>query len=192
VATIGVVAGVDPAAASQPGEAAAIELLAGQRAHLLRVARRVSICADDAEDALARATEILLTRGGEVDRARLIAWMTVVTRREALAVRRTRERLLARSAHAPEWGPAEPLDLLAADTPDPAELTLRAERVAEGLAALAALKPAERTALWLQAEGYSYAEIADLRGWTYTKVNRCLAEGRAKLRAHRPRPKPGG
>ena len=27
-------------------------------------------------------------------------------------------------------------------------------------------------------EGYSYAEIQELTGWTYTKVNRCMAEGR--------------
>ena len=35
----------------------------------------------------------------------------------------------------------------------------------------------------LQAEGYSYAEIQALTGWTYTKVNRALSEGRARLRA---------
>jgi DNA-directed RNA polymerase specialized sigma24 family protein len=35
----------------------------------------------------------------------------------------------------------------------------------------------------LQAEGYSYAEIQAITGWSYTKVNRCLAEGRARLRA---------
>ena len=30
----------------------------------------------------------------------------------------------------------------------------------------------------LRAEGYSYKEICAETGWTYTKVNRCLAEGR--------------
>jgi DNA-directed RNA polymerase specialized sigma24 family protein len=30
--------------------------------------------------------------------------------------------------------------------------------------------------------GYSYREIAERQGWTYTKVNRCVAEGRAALR----------
>ncbi len=48
---------------------------------------------------------------------------------------------------------------------------------------LAALRADERRALVLQASGYSYAEICALTGWTYTKVNRSLAEGRAKLRA---------
>ena len=48
--------------------------------------------------------------------------------------------------------------------------------------ALAALKPQERRAIRLKAEGYSYREITELTGWTYTKVNRCLTEGRRALR----------
>ena len=44
--------------------------------------------------------------------------------------------------------------------------------------ALATLKPQERRALLLKAEGYSYAEIMARCSWTYTKVNRCMAEGR--------------
>jgi DNA-directed RNA polymerase specialized sigma24 family protein len=34
----------------------------------------------------------------------------------------------------------------------------------------------------MRAAGLSYTEIGELRGWTYTKVNRCLSEGRAALR----------
>ena len=30
----------------------------------------------------------------------------------------------------------------------------------------------------LRAEGYSYKQIQEITGWTYTKVNRCLTEGR--------------
>lgn len=48
--------------------------------------------------------------------------------------------------------------------------------------AMAALKPDERTALVLLGLGYSYKEIMQLQGWTYTKVNRCISEGRAALR----------
>jgi RNA polymerase sigma factor (sigma-70 family) len=173
---------VEHAALEHDREAAAIELLAGKRSYLLRVARRFSICADDAEDALARASEILLTRAPALEPSRLLAWMTVVTRREALAVRRARERLLAASWSGPDGSAARMFDHIAGDALDPAERAERAERVREAHAALASLKPAERTAIWLQALGYSYLEIADLRGWTYTKVNRCLAEGRAKLR----------
>jgi DNA-directed RNA polymerase specialized sigma24 family protein len=36
------------------------------------------------------------------------------------------------------------------------------------------LKPDERSAIGLAAAGYSYGEIAERRGWTATKVNRCL------------------
>ena len=45
---------------------------------------------------------------------------------------------------------------------------------------LAKLKPQERQALGLLALGYSYREICELTGWTFTKVNRCLAEGEAR------------
>ncbi len=100
--------------------------------------------------------------------------MTVVTRREAHAVRRSRECFAAPDA----------LDLAPSDRPGPAERAERSERVAEARLALAALKPAERVAIVLQAEGYSYAEICALCGWSYTKVNRSLAEGRDRLRRH--------
>jgi DNA-directed RNA polymerase specialized sigma24 family protein len=47
---------------------------------------------------------------------------------------------------------------------------------------LRSLKADQRTALVLQAAGYSYREIGERRGWTYTKVNRCVTEGRRALR----------
>jgi RNA polymerase sigma factor (sigma-70 family) len=175
---------VDRAAADSDRARAALALLASHERLLRRVARRVSICADDADDALQRAVEILLTKAPALERDRLAAWMTVVTRREALAVRRTRERLLAPLPHSPGELPArDPLELTPSAGPGPAERAERSEQVAEARAALAALKPRERLAIVLQAEGYSYAEICALCGWTYTKVNRSLAEGRAKLRS---------
>ena len=94
--------------------------------------------------------------------------MHVVTRREALAVRRERERLLG-----------APLgESLPGASPCPSE---RAE-CRDRMRLLAELKPDERRALLLRACGYSYLEIRELTGWTHTKVNRCLAEGRARLR----------
>ena len=60
-----------------------------------RTARRYSICADDAEDAYQRSLEILLTKAPPIDGDALVRWMQVVTKREALAVRRQRERLLS-------------------------------------------------------------------------------------------------
>ena len=145
------------------------DLIAVQGSAFRRTARRFSICLDDAEDAYGRALEILLTKGPFHEPWRLAAWMHVVTRREAIAVRRARERLLGGDAAA-----AEPR----CDCPGPVEWAERRERIAHSARALAALKPQERRALALKAEGYSYAEIQQLTGWTYTKVNRCMAEGR--------------
>ena len=138
------------------------------RAALARTARRVSICDADAEDALQRATLILLTKSPPDSPRRLVAWLHVVTRREALAVRRERERMLG-----VPFGEAAP-----GSAPCPSERAERRDRIR----LLARLKPDERRAIVLRACGYSYLEISKATGWTHTKVNRCLAEGRARLR----------
>lgn len=145
------------------------------RRRLLQIARRYSICADDADDALQRALLILLTRAPSLEPGRLFAWMSVVVKHEALGVRRHRERLVG--------GPDADLGTLASDRPGPQELAERRELVATAWSRLSQLKANERLAIVLQAQGYSYAEICARCGWTYTKVNRCLAEGRAALRA---------
>src|SRR5919206_177456 len=54
----------------------------------------------------------------------------------------------------------------------------RAEVDAAALELLAHLKPHEIRALVLKAEGFSYREICAMTGWSYTKVNRLLTEGR--------------
>jgi len=60
---------------------------------------------------------------------------------------------------------------------------LRFEHVTRCAQALRQLKPQEARALWLQASGCSYAEIARETGWTARKVNRCLTEGRRSFLA---------
>jgi DNA-directed RNA polymerase specialized sigma24 family protein len=100
--------------------------------------------------------------------------MTVVTRREALAVRRAR---------AAGIDPAL-IESTPSEDPGPAEHLQRRARIAEARAALTVLKPAEQVAIALQAGGYSYAEIGAICGWSHTKVNRSLAEGRDRLRGH--------
>ena len=57
---------------------------------LLRVARRHSLCEDDAHDALQRGLEIYLRRLDRVDPATEVAWLKVVVKHEAMAVRRAR------------------------------------------------------------------------------------------------------
>jgi RNA polymerase sigma factor (sigma-70 family) len=161
----------------------AAALLTSHRASLLRRARRFSLCADDADDALQRAVEILLTRSRDVDPERILPWMLTVVGREALAVRRRRMRELGGEIAAD--GP-DRVAVTPGEGPGPLEHLERRERVERAARLLRRLKPQERRAIALQAEGYSYAEIQEITGWTYTKVNRCLAEGRARLRQLRP------
>lgn len=161
---------------------AAVELIRRHERTLRRTARRYSLCGDDAEDALQRALEILLTKAPTSDQRQLIRWMQTVTKHEALAVRRNRERQLGTPAAAPrdegDW-----VQLIPSEKDGPADTAERRELVARAREALKALKPQELRALTLLAEGYSYAEIGQITGWTYTKINRCLAEGRQRFRA---------
>jgi RNA polymerase sigma factor (sigma-70 family) len=62
------------------------------------------------------------------------------------------------------------------------------ETILLGCEAMTRLKQDHRTALVLLAMGYSYKEIGELNGWTYTKVNRCVSEGRTAQAApnHKP------
>ena len=146
-----------------------------------RTARRYSICADDAEDAYQRSLEILLTKAPTLEGDAIVRWMQVVTKREALAVRRQRERLLSGTRPAGEDDDRDPLDSIASESAGPNEQAASRERVARSREALRALKPQELRALTLKAQGYSYAEIGELTGWTYTKINRCMAEGRKRF-----------
>jgi RNA polymerase sigma factor (sigma-70 family) len=175
----------DGAAREAPGEATrrrvAVETYARHEAALRRTARRYSLCADDAEDALQRGLEILLRKAPSEDPRELIRWTQTVVKHEALAVRRERERLLA-AAPVPGPGFEDWVALIPSESDGPAERAERRESIARSREALRALKPQELRALTLLAEGFSYAEIGARTGWTRTKVNRCLAEGRDRFR----------
>lgn len=162
---------------------AAIELIRRHERTLRRTARRYSLCADDAEDALQRALEIMLTKAPSSDQRELIRWMQTVTKHEALAVRRNRERTLTIPGPPSHTDESDWVQLIPSDKDGPADAVERRERIGRAREALGALKPQELRALTLLAQGYSYAEITELTGWTYTKVNRCLAEGRQRFRA---------
>ena len=162
---------------------AAVELIAKHERSLRRTARRFSICADDADDAYQRALEILLVKAPTDDVRQLIRWMTTVVKHEALKVRQTRERTMPKPSGDDGEGEYDWVAQIPADGDGPAGLVERRERVARSREALQALKPAELKALTLLAEGYSYEEIGELTGFSQTKVNRCLAEGRERFRA---------
>jgi RNA polymerase sigma factor (sigma-70 family) len=157
---------------------AAIELVAHEDAELRQTARRYSICEDDAEDAYQRALEILLVKAPSDRPRELVRWMKTVVKHEALAIRRNRERLLGLC----EDEVGDPIARIPAPVAGPGERTERREQVARSREALRALKPAELRALTLLAAGYSYAEIGAATGFSQTKVNRCLAEGRERFR----------
>ena len=153
------------------GEALVLELIGSHADSLLRVARRYSLCPDDAHDAYQRGLEILMRHAARLDPERAAGWLHTVVKHEALAINRSRRRLV---------GSAEPdLDALEARTSaSPEERVMAADRVARSAEALHGLKPQEVRALWLKALGHSYEQICEATGWSYTKVNRCLAEGR--------------
>ena len=138
---------------------------------LLRAARRHSICADDAHDAYQRAIEIFMGRAHRLDPVRAPGWLHVVVKREAQALRRARHELLT--------GTEPNLDLHEASAlPTPEEQLLSFDMMSRSAEALKRLKPHELRALGLRAQGHSYSDIGAITGWSYTKVNRCLSEGR--------------
>ena len=147
-------------------------------------ARRYSICRDDADDAYQRGIEILLSKAPTTDLRQLLPWARTVIKHEALAIRKARERMLGRPPLAEREDEGEDwVHLIPWQGSGPDEGAEKRELVDRSREALAHLKPHELKALTQLAEGYSYAEIADLNGWTRTKVNRCLAEGRARFRS---------
>ena len=163
---------------------AAVELIRDHDAALRSSARRFSICRDDADDAYQRGIEILLSKAPTTAPGQLLPWARTVIKHEALAIRKSRERMLGRPPVADRAEESEDwIHLIPWQGSGPDERAEKRELVDRSREALAQLKPQELKALTQLAEGYSYAEIASLNGWTRTKVNRCLAEGRARFRS---------
>jgi RNA polymerase sigma factor (sigma-70 family) len=155
-------------------EEVAVALVARHGAQVLATARRYAATLEDADDAYQRGLEILLTKAPTTSEDELVPWLKTVVKHEAFALRRHR----ARHAPVTDDGELGERGTPAAATHDQAE---QYERLRQGAEALAQLKPQEIRALLLRAEGYSYAEICEITGWSYTKVNRCLTEGRQAL-----------
>src|SRR3954452_11136494 len=149
-------------------EPAALDVIRRRGAEILATARRYAGTPEDAEDAYQRALEILLTKAPSTHEDDLVPWLKTVVKHEAFALRKQRDR---------HGVPGEQDEL----TPAPAdthEQVERLDRLGRGAEALQRLKPAEMRCMLLLAEGHSYAEICEITGFSYTKVNRCLAEGR--------------
>ncbi|HEX5925293.1 MAG TPA: hypothetical protein VFY45_15795, partial [Baekduia sp.] len=126
---------------------------------------------DDAHDAYQRSMEIFLRRARTLDPRSAHKWIHVVVKREAQELRRVRSGSV----------PYEAVDFdlhVASEVSTPEERVLAKDRARRAAEALRRLKPQERRAMGLKAFGHSYEEIAKATGYSGTKVNRCLTEGR--------------
>ena len=149
-------------------EPAALELVRRHGAQIMSTARRYAASPEDAEDAYQRGLEILLTKAPTTSPDDLVPWLKTVVKHEAFALRKQRERQGLPTDQEP--GGAE-----AVGTHEQVE---RLDRLQRGAEAMQRLKPQEIRCMLLLAEGHSYRQIQAITGFSYTKVNRCLTEGR--------------
>ena len=148
-----------------------LRIVSTQAESLLRTAYRNSLCDDDAHDAYQRSMEIFLRRAQTLDPRSAHKWIHVVVKREAQQLRRARSGSVAYEAI--------DFDLhVASEVSTPEERVLAKDRAGRAAEALRRLKPQERRAMGLKAFGHSYEEISQATGYSGTKVNRCLTEGR--------------
>jgi DNA-directed RNA polymerase specialized sigma24 family protein len=153
-----------------------IGVVQANAASLLKLAQLHSLCDDDAADAYQRTLEIYLQRLDQVAPGTAGSWLRTVCKHEAMRIRAARQRVL----------PPDPVewDLRpSVEARDAEERATSLERVAQAAEALRGCRPDEATAMLLRADGSSYAEISEACGWSYSKVNRCLATGRARFLA---------
>jgi RNA polymerase sigma factor (sigma-70 family) len=165
----------------QPTGRAGLEELAArgyatERGRLMSIARANTDRPEDAEEALNEAFVLFLTRFDPRRFPEPLSWLTVTLKRLCWgAGRRAHARRERRSSD-------QGLEARAARGGDRNERVETVALASEVRAAMSQLKPQGRRVVGLLALGYSYREIMELTGSTYTKVNRCSAEGRARLR----------
>ena len=148
----------------------ATQLFMRKHSHLARVARHHCRREADAEDALQEAFAAFLTEYDPEGGAPALPWLTLVLKRKCWRTNERREI---------EIEPLAMAEVVVEETLDPSVCFAKRD---EARARLGELKRDERRALILHAAGYTYGEIAGRCGWTQTKVNRCLYEGRRALR----------
>lgn len=153
-----------------------------RRHYLLRIAAKNAANEADAAEALHDAFASFIEHFDLSGEAPPLAWLTLTLKRRCWALYRHQhlDRRVGQEAEPGGEGPGAVIDALPSRTSGPEQLVAQVD---EARAKLAALKPQELRALTLLATGYSYREIAAMNQWTYTKVNRCISEGRVALRA---------
>jgi RNA polymerase sigma factor (sigma-70 family) len=151
---------------------------------LRRQARGNSRNRSDVEDALQEGC-VQFLRFYEGPASDALPWLLLVVKRCAWRIgRRARQREVPTHVVTTiDFEDASESEVVAMDErAGTEELAERAFALQARIELFAELKPDERTALILIGLGASYAEIGELRGWSHTKINRCVAEGRARLR----------
>ena len=156
-------------------------IYAERRRYLMAIAKRNAPTEADAEEALQDTFANFIQSFDPYGEAPALPWLTLALKRRCWRARET-GRLDQRVFSLPASRHEEPSGLIER-RPDESEAL--ADRQAERDVArrrLARLKPDERTAIVHHAAGYDYAEIGGRFGWSHTKVNRSLYEGRVALR----------
>lgn len=162
----------------------AATLYAEHYRRLYRIARKHGGRGVDPDEAVQEAFALFLAAFDPDGDAPPLASLTLTLERFCWAAR-DRHRLAGRIGATPDGlaGPDEPWWRewrLAVEAEDVAE---RVDCVRETRERMGQLKPAERRTLSMIGLGYSYKEIGEITGWSYTKINRCASEGRASLRS---------
>lgn len=156
-----------------PGDADSWQRVWREREALLRMARRRSACAADAEDAVAEAM-VLSHESDDIEYERVGSWLTTVTARLCVNEARERAREPKRVAYQARQG-------LVVDGPDDAVCD-QAEAV--WLAShLEQLPPRQRRALELKAEGLDVAALAQAMNVSYKVADGLLQRARAHMRS---------
>jgi DNA-directed RNA polymerase specialized sigma24 family protein len=151
------------------------------QSYLLKIAFQNAACRRDGEEAVSEAFAAFIRAFDPGGKAPPVAWLTLTVKRECWRRRR--------DAHLDCYiGPVinhdgEERSVLDVIPAPGAGLEERVAECDEARQRLAKLKDNERTGLGLLGAGFSYKEIGRLKNWTYTKVSRCIREGRASLAA---------
>lgn len=180
--------------------AAALEVIFGERRHLLNLGYRLLGSLAEAEDAVQEtyARWYAMSREQQDAIASPAAWLTRVAGRICLdllgSARVRRERYVGEWIPEPVPGPAQWLTeragpgMASAETADPADRVTLDESVGMAfLVALEAMTPAQRVALILHdVFEYPFAEVAAITGRTPAACRELASSARRRVRAARP------
>lgn len=160
----------------------AADLFRANGGYLSAIAHGHARNAADAEEAISDAFVYFIRSYDPEGSAPPLAWLTLTLKRECW--RKRRDAHLDRYAgQEVDHGDDERGTVIESLRAPGTDFEDRIADLDEARCRLARLKPDQRTAVGFLAAGFSYEEIAARRGWTYTKVSRCLRKGRAALAA---------